>query len=135
MKTLYLEKRGCDYKGYNRREVLSDVGNYRVGVYDNSIKGKDGKEYTVEFTGYIKYRYRTISKRGGKELKHPVREVVNENALHIDTEYEDKNERLSFRNIKLEREITEMNLDYTLSGILDAVNYISVDQYDRIVFL
>ena len=44
-KTLYLEKRGCNFFKNDEINDFSNVGNYRVGSYDYSIKGKDGKTY------------------------------------------------------------------------------------------
>ena len=44
-KILYLEKRGCDFLNNDYDvKVLSDVGNYRVGIYDYSIHGKNGRD-------------------------------------------------------------------------------------------
>ena len=136
-KTLILEKRGCDFFKNDSINELSDVGNYRVGVYSHSIKGKDGIMYIVEFGGFDKYTYRNTNKRNGQPLKKSVRELVMRNALHIDTEFEKVEEsgfKTSWRNSKLEHEVYEMNLPYTKEGILKAINYISADTYTDIEF-
>ena len=73
---------------------------------------------------------RYTNKRTGAQLKHPVDEVVLENALHIDTEFDDENG--SWRNCKLESELCEMGLTFTKADILKAVNYISADNYTEI---
>ena len=93
-------------------------------------KGKDGNEYFLSFGGYDKRRTRYTNKRTGARLKHPVEEVVLENALHIDTEFE--NDKGAWRNIRLESELRDMNLTYTKADILKAVNYISCDNYTAI---
>lgn len=131
--TLFLEKRGCDFFKDDRINQLSDVGNYRVGSYNYSIEGKDGINYILEFTNWKRYKYRKTHKRTGKPLKHEIKEIFNENALHIDTEYE--NENGCFRNCKLENIIYEMNLNFTINDILKAVNLISKDKYTDIKFI
>lgn len=140
MKTLYLEKRGCDFFKGDRINELSNIGNYRVCTHYNDskdcyrIKGKDGKLYFLEFTHWTKYEYRYTHKRTGKELKKPIKELINENALYVNTEYEDE-KGLSWRNLKLEEEINNLNLDFTIDGILKVVNYISCEQYDKVEFI
>lgn len=130
MKVLTLENRGCDFWTDNK---FSDVGNYRVGVYTYSVKGKDGKLYIVEFTQGPHYNYRTTHKVTGKALKKAIRETIIEHGFFIDTQYE--NEKGCWRNSKLEREIWEMHLPYTIDGILKAVNYISAEKYDSVEFI
>lgn len=131
---LYLEKRGCNFFPRDVKTCqLSDVGNYRVGVYDYSIIGKNGRAYVLEFTGYSKMRKRTIHKRTGKPLKHPKIEIALENALHVDAGFEENG--LSWRDIQLEKELSALGLTFTLPGILAAVNYISKNQYSKIEFL
>lgn len=135
-KTLRLERRGCEYFAPDKDR--DDVGNYRVGSYDYSIKGKDGRDYIVEF-GANNYRvWRTTNKRTGAPLKKPHEEIVKANALYIDTEYE-KDEpdgwRSAWRNSTLEHDIREMRLDYSQAGILAAVNEISKDHYTKIEWI
>ena len=139
-KTLKLEKRGCDFYANDPRHLqeVSDIGNFRVGCYDMSIEGKDGRKYLVEFSHWERYAYRTTHKVTGRELKHPIRELVNPNALHLDTQYDVMTESgipLSYRNLDLEHRIHDMNLDYTKAGILEAVNHISKDTYTDIEFI
>lgn len=131
---LYLEKRGCDFFSQDAKTCqLSDVGNYRVGVYDCSVVGKNGRVYTLEFGGYDKKRVRTTHKRTGKPIKNPVVEVALENALHVNTGFQENG--FFWRDIQLEKDLSALNLTYTLSGILAAVNYISKKQYSKIEFL
>lgn len=128
-KTLYLEKRGCDFFKNDDSVKGSDVGNYRVTTSDYEIAGKDGKTYFMEFTHWERYNYRTTNKRTGEKLKKPVRELVNLNALHVDISY--KNENGCFGG--------PVNLDYiplyTKADILRVVNDLSVDFYTRIEFI
>lgn len=127
---LTFERRGCDFFKNDKINDFSDVGNYRIGVYTYSIKGKDGRDYIIEFSKCTHYRYRTTHKTTGRELKKPIREVIVEYGLHLDTQFED--ERGCWRNNKLESEVWEMHLPYTKEGILTAVNYISAQKYDTI---
>lgn len=132
-KTLYLEKRGCNFWNDDRINNISDVGNYRVGSYDYSIKGKDGNNYVLEFTNWDRYTYRKINKRTGKPLKQKVKEILLLSALHIDTEFE--NERGAWANLKLESKLHKKPMLYTLENILNVVNEISVDHYDKVEFV
>lgn len=133
MKTLYLEKRGCDF--YNGAGIakVSNVGNFRVGSYNYTINGKDGKKYVVEFGHGTKRAVRTTNKRNGTPLKHHIVEIVKEYCLHIDTTYE--KDGMGLRNTTIETTVWAMNLDYTLENILKVVNMFSVEQYDKIEFV
>lgn len=136
--TLFLETRGCNFVRGDRINILSNVGNYRVGIYDNSIKAKNGKTYILEFIGADIWQYRTTHKKTGRELKHPVKELVKERALHIDTQFDELTPEgfpLSYRDCKLEAEYRQKHLDFTLEAILQVVNEISIKQYDKIVLL
>lgn len=136
--TLFLETRGCDFFKGDRINNLSDVGNYRVGIYDNSIKAKNGRAYILEFNSCDHWRYRTTHKKTGRELKHPVREIVKECALHLDTQFDELSPEgfpLSYRDCKIEREYYNRHFAYTLEAILQVVNEISIKQYDKIVLL
>ena len=132
-KTLYLEKRGCDFWKDDEIRKVSNVENYRVGSYENRIKGKDGNDYILEFTNLDRYTYRTTNKRTGEPLKKEVREVVMLHSLHIDTEFE--NERGCWTNCALERKLHEKPRLYTLENILEVVNEISIDTYTSVEFM
>ena len=129
-KTLTLVKMGCDFFDGDRINQLSDCENYRIETRKDLVKGKDGNEYFLSFGGYDKRRTRYTNKRTGARLKHPVDEVVLENALHIDTMFE--NDKGAWRNSRLESELCDMDLTYTKADILKAVNYISCDNYTAI---
>lgn len=139
---IYLERRGCDFfNGDNIREV-SDVGNYRVGIYNYMLKGKDGRQYSVEFGGHDRYIYRTVNKRTGAPLKHPVKELAMKNQLYIRTYYEKiEYSRHGYRfiscygNVALDSEVFNMNLQFTRAGILQAINHISAEQYNSIAIV
>ena len=132
--TLFLECRGCYFHDSDKLNKLSDVGNHRVGCYNYPIKSKDGRTYILEFITVDKKDYRYTNKRTGKQLKKPIYELVLENALHIDTEFEDE-KGLSWRNSTLEREIYSQNYTYTKSNILNVVNSISIKKYNNIVLV
>ena len=132
--TLFLECRGCYFFNGDKINALSDVGNYRVGAYDRRISAKDGREYILEFGSYTRREMRYTNKRTGAPLKHPKYEIVLENALHVDTEFED-DQKMTWRNSKLEKEYNDKKRTYTRENILKTVNEISVKQYDRIVLV
>ena len=74
--TLFLEMRGYNFWEDSKEAILSDVGNYRVGSYNNSIIGKDGIAYIVEFEQCDRYTYRKTNKRTGAPLKKEVIELL-----------------------------------------------------------
>lgn len=131
-KVITLEKRGCDFFKNDPIEKLSDVGNYRVGIYNN-IQGKDGNRYTLEFSKYDYYKYRDTTKNGSRKLKKAVKELVLRNKLSLNTEFE-REDGSVLRNIELEKKISNMNLTYTKENILKVINYISKIQYSSIEF-
>ena len=130
---LFLECRGCYFWRDDKLNSMSDVGNYRVCTYDINIKAKDGNTYFLEFGSYDRRETRTTHKRTGKPLKHLKYEIVLENALHIDTEYE--NERGCWRNCKLEKTIHDKKLTYSKANILKVVNEISTTEYKHIILV
>lgn len=132
-KTLFLDCRGCYFFDKDKITGLSDVGNYRIGAYTNEIKAKNGKNYVLEFSSTTRRALRKTNKRTGKPLKNPVIEITQENALYIDTEFE--NAAGCWTDLVLEKEIADMKLSYTKADILTAVNYISVKQYSKIVLV
>jgi len=133
---LLLERRGCEYTAADMGR--DDVNNYRVGSYDYSIKGKDGRRYILEFGAWDPRKLRTTNKRTGAPLKNPVYEVVKNNALYLSTQYEETEKdgfRSCWRNAPMERTINGRHLDYSKAGILEAVNEISADHYDDIMWI
>ena len=128
---LFLEKMGCDFtKGETAK---SDIQNYRVRTHGEIIPAKDGRIYFLEFTLWrnrTKARY--THKVTGKALKHTVYDIINPQALGIDTEFTD--EKGSWRNCKLEEELHEKNYSYTKEDILKVVNEISTETYNQIIF-
>lgn len=131
---LFLECRGCYFADNDKIGTMSDVGNYRVGSYDNSIVLKDGRHFILEFGCYTRREMRYTHKITGAPLKHPKYEIVLENALHIDTQYDDE-EGLSFRDLKIEKEIHDKKLTYTKENILKIVNELSVHHYNNLVLV
>ena len=130
---LLLERRGCEFFKGDNINNYSDVGNYRLTTPGEIVRGKDNKFYCLEFTQYERHKYRKISLRGGKPLKHPIKELVNLNALHTATEY--SNERGSWANIALENELTSKNYSFTKQDILNAANDISAVKFDGIKYV
>ena len=113
-KILYLEKRGCDFLNNDYDvKVLSDVGNYRVGIYDYSIHGKNGRDYILNFGGYDKKDIERYDKNG-KELKLQKRKL-SENAFILTHSMKMKMEFIV--DLELEENLRNRSYAYTLSGI------------------
>ena len=129
-KTLTLVKMGCDFFEGDRVCGLSDCGNYRIETRTGRISAKNGREYFLSFGTYTRYNYRKTNKRTGAPLKKEVKEIDLENALYIDTEFEDA--AGCWCDLKLEQEINNMRLSFTKADILKAVNSFSSEQYTEI---
>lgn len=92
---LLLEKRGCNFNGGVPVTTKSDVGNYRVCTMGETIPGKDGRNYFLEFSLWQnRSQPRYTNKRTGAPLKHPAQEIINPIGLHIDTQYTDASANL-----------------------------------------
>ena len=136
-KILYLEKRGCNFFKGDRANKLSDIGNYRVCTPSANVEGKDGRMYFLEFTHYDKKRVRDYNLRTGAPLKKRIVEVTCENALGINTQFNEKINGIdgAWRNVTMEKELDKMDFRYTKYDILTVVNMISVDTYVDIEFV
>lgn len=132
---LLLEKRGCNFNGGVPANTESGVGNYRVCTMGESIPGKDGRKYFLEFSIWQnRSQPRYTNKRTGAPLKHPVQEIINPIGLHIDTQYTDDGGQ-SWRNLNLEQRIHKRNPSYTVAEILAIVNAISAEHFDGIKWI
>lgn len=129
---LYLRRMGWDFTpGINHD---SDVGNFRVRTEGENIRGKNGKMYFLEFTLWRdRKQARYTHKITGKALKHTHYDIINKEALHLDTEF--THDGYSYSDLTLEKAIHEHNYSYTLENILKVVNEISADYYDEIIFI
>lgn len=131
MKTLYLEKRGCNF--WDDETVESDIKNYRICTHGEDIHGKDGNMYFLGFSLWRdRKKARTKHKVTGKSLKHVQYDIINKQGLSIGTQYTDDN-GMCWRNVALERELNKDNYSYNKADILKVVNKISIEQYDNIV--
>lgn len=116
---LILEKRGCDFfEDDEELKKYSDVGNYRV--YSHCV-GINGVSYHLEFQRGFKNE---ITK-GGK-IKH-----IHDHKLFIDTQYD--TERMSYRDLKIEKELNNADFTYCLSDIKKVVNKIADNKIDDIL--
>ena len=129
---LYLKKMGLDF--WSDEKAKSDVNNYRVRTLGETIPGKDGRMYFLEFSLWRdRAQVRYTHKITGKPLKHAAFDIINPCGLSIDTEFTD--DRGSWCNITIEKAINEKNYSYTQADILAAVNEISTNTYDKIIFI
>nr|DAF79414.1 MAG TPA: hypothetical protein [Caudoviricetes sp.] len=129
---LLLEKRGCNINGGVPANTESDVGNYRVCTMGETIPGKDGRNYFLEFSLWQnRSQPRYTNKRTGAPLKHPAQEIINPIGLHIGTQYTDESGQ-SWRNLNLEQRIHKRNPSYTTAEILAIANEISAEHFDEI---
>lgn len=133
-KTLYLEKRGCDFFAGDSIAELSDVGNYRVTTPDYTVRGKDGNMYFLEFTAGRRMVTRYINKRTGAKLKKPVTSVLLDPALYCSASYTDSN-GMTWSNIKLWHMLFDNPVIYSVENILQFVNAISCDNYTAVQFI
>ena len=132
---LELIKRGASFKYDPELQQLSDVNNHRVTTTDYTVRGKDGNLYHLEIICCTRYNYRKHHKVTGKPLKNPIKEILNPCAMSVNTAYYDADGNC-WRNAKLEHYFwNEGLMTYTLENILKAVNHISCDVYDEIVFV
>ena len=128
---LFLEKRGCNF--WSDEPSTSDVGNYRVCTHGERVFGKDNKYYFIEFSLWRdRKQVRYTNKRTGKPLKHPAFDIINPNAVAIDTQYSDAEG--SWRNCKLEEKLHEKNYSYTIADILAITNEIAKGTFNRVIF-
>ena len=129
---LYLKKMGLDF--WPNEPANSDVNNYRVRTLGETIPGKDGRTYFLEFALWRNRKQaRYTHKITGKPLKHVKFDIINSCGMEIDTEF--TNDRGSWRNYTLEQKLYEKNYSYTQADILATVNEISTNTYTTIVFV
>lgn len=121
MKTLVLEKRGCDFKNH----PVMDVNNHRVC---GRIVDKNDRELFLEFTHGCCYRF--YNKRTGKPLKKPILEHGGK--LFLDVQYD--NEKGCWKDLNVCREVSSHNYLYTIENILKVVNSLSKEPYTAIEF-
>lgn len=130
---LYLKKMGMD-----DNNILTDIKNHRVRVTENIDIIYKGKNYNMffEFCLATHRRYRTTNKRTGAPLKKPVEEIILNDGLHLDTQFEKLQGTWndgtpyfsSWRMSDLECEIWEEHHAYTKNDILEIVNRYKVGE-------
>ena len=130
MRKITFERRGCDFRPGTVEAKKSDIGNYRIDTLGYSVHGKDGNDYFIECCNWERYTYREVSKYGNKPLKHPKRELVNDCALSLKTQYEDG--KHCWGNLEIDQEIRDMYLSYTREDVLKAINHIAAEPFDEI---
>lgn len=124
--------------GMNDSSISTDIKNHRVRVIENIDIFYNGENYNMFFE-FLQGRYRTTrttNKRTGQPLKKAVMEIIVEDGLYIDTEFEKpigvwedgKPHFASFRNSKLEKEFFDEHMSYTKSNILEVVNRYKVGE-------
>ena len=121
MKTLVLEKRGCDFINH----PVMDVNNHRVC---GRIVDKNDRDLFLEFTHGCCYRFN--NKRTGKPLKKPILEHGEK--LFLDVQYED--EKGWWKDLNVCRDVSSHNYLYTIDNILKVVNSLSKEPYTAIEF-
>lgn len=128
---LLLERRGCEFfEGSERAREESDVGNYLVCTPGEMIPAKNGRVYFLGFGVNDRYYWRSMNKRTGHPLKHPIKELVMTTAMTLDTQFSD--DRLSWCDLKMEEAFYQYPRKFTCENILDYVNSISTEHYDAI---
>ena len=105
---------------------------FKIGMKYFFFQFFQHNDYILNFGGYDKKDIERYDKNG-KELKLPKTKVIQKNALHIDTQYEDENG--IYRDLELEENLRNRSYAYTLADILKCVNEISEEQYTEIQFI
>lgn len=135
MKELLLERRGCEFwKQDEQIKKESDIGNYRLVTPGETITLKDGRKMLFEFGNCDRYVYRKTHKVTGKPLKHVKRELAMTTALTVGTQFE--NSAGCWRDSVMEREFYALPpVKYTEKNILNYINSVSADHYDKITYV
>lgn len=129
--------------GMNDKNIKTDLQNHRVRVLENIDVIYKGEKYNLffEFLQGTHRTYRTINKRTGAPLKKPVMELIKEDAICLDTQYERPQVsggymwNMSYRLGTLEREIYNKHLYYTRKNVLNVVNRYAVEKFTRVVLV
>lgn len=127
---LKMKKMGMDF--LDGEYLKSDIGNHRIRVVED-IELKDGRMMFFEFMVWKKYIWRYHNKKTGQPLKKPIKELFNDTALAIDTQYE--NEKGCYRDSTIEKAVYSLGFDYKKSSILTIINMFSKKQYTDIEFI
>ena len=129
--------------GMNDKNIKTDLQNHRVRVLENIDIFYKGEKYNLffEFLQGTHRTYRTTNKRTGEPLKKAVIELIKDDALCIDTQYEVPEVsngyvwHLSYRLGTLEREVYNKHLYYTRNNVLNVVNRYAVEKFTRVVLV
>lgn len=129
--------------GMQDKNIGTDIKNHRIRVIDNIDIVYQGKNYNMffEFMQCEHWKTRFTNKRNGKELKHPVRELIEKDSIAIDTQFDVPAKQgnleymASYRHSGLESEFWKEHLRYTRENILAIINKYSIEKYDRIVLV
>ena len=115
---LYLREMGWD-----GCDIKTDIKNPRVRVIENIDITYKGERYNMFFE-FIHGQHCTY--RMTKRSKNPVKKVIVNDGIFLDTCYETKSKHgdylQSYRAINLEREVLEQHHEYTQKDVLDIVN-------------
>lgn len=121
-KTLFIEKRGCDFwKDDQEMKKFSDLTNYRI-VF--RFTGKDGINYFGEAIRGSCARF--TNKRTGKPLKKPIRE--HNHKLYLSLQYE--KDGMSYG-----KHPSTDGLNYCKADLLKIINNLSCDKFTDIKFV
>lgn len=125
-KILFLEKRGCNFWENDPINEISDLKNYRLIT---KIVDRDFRNMTVEIGNGYKYRY-YYKNNPDKKLKNPIQE--HDHKLMIDTYINNYNGCFSIP--EYEKEVYKKDYIYNSPDLLAAINSISCDTYNKIIF-
>lgn len=125
-KILFLEKRGCNFWENDPINEISDLKNYRLftGIVDRDYRNLD-----IEIGRCYKYRL-YYKNNPDKKLKKPIQE--HDYKLTIKTYINNYNGCFSI--FEYENEIFAKDYIYNSHDLLAAINSISCDNYNKIIF-
>lgn len=124
MKTLYLQKRGCDILESDALSKQSDCENFRLYV---EFTDKKGKFVVGSLTSMKMVRHFTKS---GKPLKKFVKTDIY--GLSTDLQVSSNIAQVRY-SLNISNELRDIKYRYTKEGILKLINSLSIDEYSRIV--
>lgn len=128
---LKLEKRGADVrKDYAEIAPNMDVCSCRLTT-PGKIDLKDGRKMFFEITLGNRTLWKTVHHRNGTTSSKKAGSIP---VLCVDTDYE-RDDGMACRDLKIEKRIWDLNLDYTMENILFVINAYSREYYDEIEFV
>lgn len=131
-KTLYFQGMGMD-----NNNLPYDIKNHRVRLIGLIPTVLHENPIFMEFDNCKMLKPRYTHKITGAPLKHYKMDCMNTCGLHINTEVEINkgNYFMSYRLLDFEKSVFQQYLNYSTDSILKVVNSVSIEKYNKVVFI